>query len=929
MRPLTRGTWRTPNLAQILVIILCLAWLASPPAHAASVDISTVTQSRNLLGAMSVHRDASGQFTPEEAARRPGVVPASPLALRFGFTTATLWLQLRVGNASRGAVTRWLSLGHARLEYVDVYRLDASGSRVEASWPGGVARPLTARPIPGKESLFPVTLAPGEEALLLLRIHGRTLTALDVSIWDPTHYREREAAADLQLLVPAGALLAVAIYLLVSALYRRDLPFIMLALWMCSAVACELAIKGYLYRFLITAGGEPAIRAPVFFLNMSLGLAAAFIHSFLAADKASVLGKVLLGISLAGFALALGAPFGDVQVLATAFLGCLTVLCLAYPFLLVSAWRRRHPNFGLFIVALSGLWGTVLARMLVMLGILPPSEISNVTLSMVYAAGLGCAAMLGVVRRTITQHQDTLSRQNARLQAQQKEHARLEAAIERRTRALQNALIDADEANRAKSDFLARVSHDLRAPLTAILGYADLIIGNGGGQADNGRVIRRSAQHLLGLLNDLIDYARGSSQPDALQPLPVYTASLLNSIAAEGESLARRTHNRFDYQLSCALPAVIEVDEKRLRQILINLLDNAAKFTHHGHIRFSVQCQGEGNADEPLPIVFMVEDTGPGMAPGELDHIFEPFQRLKATESHEGLGLGLAIAKQWADCMNGHIQAESTSGQGTRMRVTMHIKPASEDALSYPHQTCREDNLPELDGDGRRVWVVEDSHEIRNLLCVELRSQGFTALPIANGHDALTLLANPATPVPDLVLTDLKMPFASGEDVLAGARGKWPELPVVLLTATPDAAIAAAASTLLQTQSMDAAARTASSPDAAKPAREHFSAILSKPVSLLLLRQTLADLLGLECASPASTAEDTAALAYPDAARLAEALALVRMGAISDLIDWADTLTAENPAWSDFATQARALAERGEMPRLLSLCQPLLPAAPP
>ncbi|MBV2264692.1 MAG: response regulator [Thauera sp.] len=920
MNPPVRRAWR----GALLCVVACLALFAGAAAHARAVDIAAVELSRDLFDALTIRIDPAGALTPEAIASAPGQPLSTPRALRFGYTSNTLWLQLRVRNDSAATQTRWLALGHARLEYVDLYRFDATGRHVQASWTGGAGRPLSARPIAGKESLFPVTLDPGEEAVLVLRIHGRTLTALDATLWNPIRYREHEAMQDLRLLVPAGALVAVSIYLLSSALYRRDTPFVLLALWLCSATACEFALKGYLIRFVLTGGGEWVIRAPVFFLSLSLTLAAAFIRTFLAAEGISALSKFVRGICLGGLALFLYVPFGDVQLLSITAIAGVVTLCAIYPFLLVSAWRRRHHNFGIFILALSGLWTTVMARTLVMLGILPPSAISDDTLSMVYALGVCCAATLGVVRRNIAEHEDTLRRQRALLEAQQLEQTRLEAAIAARTHALQEATLAANEANRAKSDFLARVSHDLRAPLTSILGYADLVIGSGGRQADNGRVIRRSAQHLLGLLNDLIDYARGGSRPDALQALPIYAASLLESIAAEGESLARRHHNRFEYRVDCALPAVIEVDEKRLRQILINLLDNAAKFTRDGKILFSVHCQGEHHPDEARPVVFTVEDDEPGMAPAELAHIFEPFQRLEATESHEGLGLGLAIARQWVECMNGRIEVDSAPGAGTRMHVVLPVRAASEDALSYAHQTCREDNLPELDGGGRSVWVVEDSHEIRNLLCLELRGQGFNAIPIANGHDALTLLANPATPEPDLVLTDLKMPFVSGEEVLARVGVQWPGLPVVLLTATPDAVAAHAAPAESRARPQDATPAPAGPADADGPSAQRFAAVLSKPVSLLLLRQTLAELLDLQVLSPAppSAGQHGAALAYPDAARLAEALTLIRMGAISDLVDWADALPADNPAWADFANHARALAERGEMRQLLRLCEP-------
>lgn len=888
-----RGPTFAGGPTQTFLLALWLGWFSISLACASEIDISSVESRRPLLSEIEVHLDPGGQLSPTAISTRPGVVPTSLRELRFGFTSDAIWLQVNAINKSDVTQTRWLSIAHARLEYVDFYQLDASGARIEARWEGGTARPLRLRPIASKESLFPVTLRSGEKASLLVRIQGRSMTAIEANFWEPTHYREHEAAEDLRLLVPSGALAAVGIYLLVSAIYRQDKPFVLLALWLCSAVACELALKGYLYRFLIPIGGEVVTRAPIFFLNTSLALSAAFIHTFLAADSAPVLSKIVRGICLTGAIGVLGSPFADLQLLAMTFIAGIMVLCTIYPFLLVSAWLRAHPNFGLFILALSGLWATTIARMLVMFGIIPPNEVSSTTWSMVYGVGLGCAAILGIVRRAIANHENELDKQLALLRAQQEDKLRLETAIEARTRELQGALIAADEANRAKSDFLARISHDLRAPLTAVLGYADLIIASGGTQADQGRVIRRSARHLLSLLNDLIDYARGGSRPNTLQPLPVYTSSLLRSIAAEGAALAQRNENHFEYAISGELPPVVEVDEKRLRQILINLLDNAAKFTDRGHIRFAVQCHGEPNVDDPWSFIFTIEDDGPGMATAELAHIFEPFRRLKGTENYEGIGLGLAIAKQWVDCMNGHIQVQSTEGKGARICVELSLKPTSEDALSHLHQTCGEDTLPDLDGAGRIIWVVEDSHEIRNLVCADLRSQGFLPIPLANGHDALTMITSSGTQAPHLLVTDLRMPYASGEDVLAKSRSKWPDLPVVLLTATPEA--------MLSTSN-------------------EFSAVLSKPVSLSFLRHTLAKLLGIDCVSPISIIDQPASIVYPDAARLAEALALIDIGAISDLVDWADGLSAENPALADFAAHAKLLAERGDMSSLLRLC---------
>jgi CheY-like chemotaxis protein len=422
-----------------------------------------------------------------------------------------------------------------------------------------------------------------------------------------------------------------------------------------------------------------------------------------------------------------------------------------------------------------------------------------------------------------------------------------------------------------------------------------MIIAAGRPDARSGRIIRRSAQHLLALLNDLIDYARGSAQPNALQLIPVYTSACLKSIAADGEALAVKSGNSFEFKVFGKLPPVIEVDAKRLRQVLENLLANAAKFTQNGHIEFHVTVSSSAYVGEnvPLDFIFTVRDTGPGIPADELVHVFEPFQRLKGTEHYEGLGLGLAIAQQWVKRMGGAIEASSVVSEGTSMQVRLALTRASEDALSHQNQILDEGLPPDLDGHGRRIWVVEDSHIIRSMLCTELVSLGFVAVPIANGQEAIDRMSQPDVKEPDLILTDLQMPFANGYAVLKGALVKWPAIPVVLLTATPDSA---------------------------GNDTDQFSAVLSKPVSLTLLRQLLARLLELEIYQHSEDVMPPV-MAYPEQKYLDEALSLIRMGAISDLVDWATALAVEHVHWSTFAKHAKELADRGNLKALEELCE--------
>jgi CheY-like chemotaxis protein len=181
------------------------------------------------------------------------------------------------------------------------------------------------------------------------------------------------------------------------------------------------------------------------------------------------------------------------------------------------------------------------------------------------------------------------------------------------------------------------------------------------------------------------------------------------------------------------------------------------------------------------------------------------------------------------------------------------------------------------------------------MLCTELGGLGFTVVPISNGQEALVRLNQPETKVPDFILTDLQMPFADGRAVLKAARAKWPEIPVVLLTATHD----------LERHGDDG-----------------FSEILPKPVSLTLLRQSVARLLGLQATGQNPEVDDLRpVMVYPDQKYLDEALLLIRLGAISDLVDWATALAENHPQWSTFAECAKALADRGNLKDLADLCE--------
>ena len=884
----------TGVLRRLLLLLVCLGALACSMARAQGLDIGVPDKQIAVWGELAILEDPGATLSPAAALAQPGWQLATPRLMSQGTSQSAFWLRLVVRNHGPERVTRWLSLGSPQLEHIDFFRMMPGAAGAQQRVSGGAAYARKEMPLAGRTFVFPLSLASAERTTVLLRIQGRTTLSMDVGLWEPTALREQEASKDLAHLIPVTALLTVALYLLVHSLARLDRPLLLLGAWLLLAALHDLAYGGYLNRYVLTGGGELAMRTSVVLANLAIAMSAAFMYTFLELSRLRFWRNVYLGLPLVFLTVALGAAVGDLRLFIALTNSCLMAFLLIWPLSMLLAWRQGLPNVGIFSLSIAGQWVLLILRLLTVLGV-TPQMMDHDSLAITILLGFTFVLLYFLVRRSIAEHKAKTDSDQAMWKINQEQQAHLEEAVRSRTLALQEAVIAADDANRAKSEFLARISHDLRTPLTSIIGYAEMIIAAGQVDARNGRIIRRSAQHLLTLLNDLIDYARGSAQPNALQTMPVYTSACLKSIAADAEALALKSGNRFEFRVFGTLPPVIEVDAKRLRQVLENLLANAAKFTSHGHIEFHVTVSSAAYVGElaPLDFAFTVRDSGPGIAAEELVHVFEPFKRLKGTEHHEGLGLGLAIAQQWVKRMGGTIEASSVIGEGTTMLVRLELPRGSEDALSNQNQILDEGLPPDIDGHGCRIWVVEDSHIIRNMLCTELTGLGFAAIPVANGQEAIDRISQPDVKRPDLILTDLQMPFANGRAVLRGARVHWPEIPVVLLTATPDMT------------GNDSAG---------------FSAVLPKPISLTLLRQSLARLLGIDITLQAEEGLP-APMAYPDQQYLDQALALIRMGAISDLVDWASALAEKHGQWRTFADWAKDLADRGNLKALTELCE--------
>jgi len=351
---------------------------------------------------------------------------------------------------------------------------------------------------------------------------------------------------------------------------------------------------------------------------------------------------------------------------------------------------------------------------------------------------------------------------------------------------LRHAKASAEAANLAKSQFLANMSHELRTPLNSILGFSQLLemqradgAGRAGALTDKQREylrwIRDGGEHLLDMVNDVLDLSKIEAGKVDLEKKPFDTAVLVRRVLTTVRSLAAKKHLHVDTAIAPDL-GLLDADEVRIKQVLYNLLSNAIKFTERER-KIGVEASGHGGECE-----ITVWDEGIGIDVGDRERIFEPFEQLRKEHDEHGTGLGLTIVKNLVEMHGGTVSVESEVGKGSRFTVRLpgrlpEKRAASREAAARETEEPREE-MPDMAG--RTVLVVDDSPANSALMQRILSALGCTVLLAGSGEEALAVAGHSTC---DAIFMDIHLPGMTGTEAMQHMREAGVRAPVVALTA--------------------------------------------------------------------------------------------------------------------------------------------------
>jgi signal transduction histidine kinase/CheY-like chemotaxis protein len=693
------------------------------------------------------------------------------VAIRQGIGDGEIWVRSTLRNDSDQPLRRLLVTDHPDIALASLYRIDADGGMAALFEDAGITKPFAQRPQLHRRLLSTLEIPAGSEVTLLWRLHSSPLLHFDASLWEENAFWTEDSHRNLVFGMLYGALLIMAIYNLFLWMTIQERHYLYYVLFLLACGYLVGASEGHVYQYLLPESNWPK---QIIYYAVGVGAVLSFLHfssAFLRLRRHQPqLLRWMRWIAYANVALLVAGGLLQMAPLLQA------AIVAAVPFFLLALAAgvrmrlRGELSAGHYAVAILVMATGVTLHNLSLTGLLPLHGDSGATIAISTALmmaffSLALADKINQLQRDSSAASSGISRANREIQRINDE---LLEVREERAR-LEQMAISARQESAAKSAFLATIGHEIRTPMSGVLGMAELLKGTelDSTQLHYVSVIERSGHNLMEMISNLLDYAIIEGGGMELDIAPFALEALLDDCIALFTLRAVEKNLDLFAELTPDIPPLLKGDATKLRQVILNLLSNALKFTEQGDIVLRVSPTGHTTINS-LELRFEVIDTGIGLSPEAIERLFKPFAGEQPGVRHSGLGL--AISRQLVELMDGEIGVESREGEGSRFWFTARFMALPEAVPISPTPLA-----------GHQLLLIANPGPATDALQRMLQHWGGEVTVACSLAQSQALLGERERRI-DLVLVENPVDNGSGTALVEALNREFGARPTVLLT---------------------------------------------------------------------------------------------------------------------------------------------------